>query len=64
MFWVINILSKKRVRNQNSNFKKYLKKELQRLLQCIIIVIVRDALHSYLNLAEATKIGSLSTVVG
>jgi len=26
------------------------------LLQCIIIVIVRDALHSYLNLAEATKI--------
>ena len=57
MFWGINISSKKRVKNQNSNFKKiFLKKELQTLLQCIIIVTVRDALHSYLNLAEATKI--------
>ena len=56
MFWGINISSKKRVKSQNSNFKKYLKKELQTLLQCIIIVTVRDALHSYLNLAEATKI--------
>ena len=57
MFWVINISSKKRVKNQNSNFKKiFFKKELQTLLQCIIIVTVRDALHSYLNLAEATKI--------
>lgn len=41
--------------NQNSNLKN-IKIELQMLLQCIIIVIVRDALHSYLNLAEATKI--------
>ena len=56
MFWVINISSKKRVKNQNSNFKKHFKKELQTLLQCIIILTVRDALHSYLNLAEATKI--------
>ena len=56
MFWVINISSKKRVKNRNSNFKKYFKKELQTLLQCIIILTVRDALHSYLNLAEATKI--------
>lgn len=29
---------------------------MQTLVQCIIIVNVRDALHSYLNLAEATKI--------
>lgn len=41
--------------NQNSNLKN-IKIELQMLLQCIIIVTVRDALHSYLNLAEATKI--------
>lgn len=41
--------------NQNSNLKNF-KIELQMLLQCIIIVTVRDALHSYLNLAEATKI--------
>ena len=56
MFWVKNISLKKRVTNQNSNFKKFFKKELQTLLQCIIISSVRDALHSYLNLAEATKI--------
>ena len=42
--------------NQNSNLKNKFKKELQTLLQSIIIVTVRDALHSYLNLAEATKI--------
>ena len=42
--------------SQNSILRKKFKKELQTLLQCIIIVSVRDALHSYLNLAEATKI--------
>lgn len=42
--------------NQNSNLKNKFKKELQTLLQSIIIVTVGDALHSYLNLAEATKI--------
>ena len=28
MFWVINISSKKRVKNQNSNFKKYFLKRV------------------------------------